>query len=250
MQSRHWGEVPWHLRHPLHSHYRQYERLKELHLMTSAWIQEVQTHRPSHALPRGISNEITKDLWMLNSPAENSLDALIDDSTPEEVLLRLERTIIAVQAYTLNELIDRSKQTTDRQILDSVLEQRSWKLGKDCAEKKWSGISAQSTQDVGKVMVAYQDSCWYGPAAFLNQRNTHFESSHELLACPHRSRFNEVHGVVNELCDVYAHWARGFAYGLNPHITVETRRDFSNPKQVRCMQYWTLVKNDQKPHSS
>lgn len=250
MQRQRWGEAPWHLRHPLHSHYRRYERLKDLHQMTEAWIVEVQTHRPAHALPRGLSNEIAKDLWMLNTPSDNTLDSLIDDSTPDEVLLRLERTIIAVQAYTLNELIDRSKQPEDRAILDSVLEQRSWKLGKDSAEKKWASITKESSEDVGKMMLAFQESSWFGPTAFLNQRMTRAESSHELLGCPHRSSFNEVQGVVNELCDAYSHWARGFAYGLNPQIKVDTQRDISNPKKVRCTQYWTLVKNDQKTHSS
>src|SRR5689334_6044414 len=121
---------PWHLRLPNTEHYQWYKNLVELHELTESWLKEVQSDRPSYLLTRGLGPEITENLWMLESISKIEMRQLTDDTQIEDTLGRLERTIWAVQAWTLNALVGRVNLLSTKDALNSLLEQISWKMGK------------------------------------------------------------------------------------------------------------------------
>jgi hypothetical protein len=178
------------------------------------------------------------------------------------VLSRLERTIWAAQAYTLSQLLERTSES-ERSVLDSILEQISWKLGRNFAERKWLQLSDETRQKLPRLLLAFADTP-FGSApfsaansgqSFLVLRATEREAQIELHHCPHQSPFNEVLRIANELCAVHHHWTRGFAYGLHHRlqVTLQMARSGHPEKSKekglqrpdsghqRCGQHWTFA---------
>jgi hypothetical protein len=232
--------MAWNDREASYPHHFRFEQLLELHHLTEAWIDALRqagADRPSHALDRGLSREITDQLWMLGSLDPRGLESLLDDTSPEDVLGRLERTVWSVQSYTLAKLLERTHDEETR-VLRSVLEQTSWKSGRNCAEKRWGILRPATRRSMRRLVLTLNDTPFGGSpdcSGFLMTRVTDHEARFDLLRCAHQSSHNEVRLVADELCAFHSHWLKGFAYGLNPAVQVETARE-----NGRCRNRWVL----------
>jgi hypothetical protein len=243
MESEPIGSTPWHQRLATHSHHRRFEYLVELHRLTETWLRELQAARPAHSLDRGLGPEIARNLWMLENPSERGFEALLDDTSAEDVLSRLERTIWAAQAYTLAQLLERTE-PSERSVLDSILEQISWKLGRAYAERRWSELPEESRNSLKALLLTFGDSPFgaapFGSAhegrSYLVLRATEKEAQIELHHCPHQSGYSEVKRIADELCAIHHHWTRGFAYGLHHKLQVSRLE-----RTHRCGQRWTFA---------
>jgi hypothetical protein len=168
---------------------------------------------------------------MLENPSERGLEALLDDTSVEDVLARLERTIWAAQAYTLSQLLERTP-AEERSVLDSILEQISWRLGRNFSERRWAKLSEDSRKNLRRLLLAFGDTPFgsvpFGSAneghSFLLLRATEHEAKIELHHCPHQSSYSEVLTIADELCAIHHHWIRGFAYGLHNRLQVAHER--------------------------
>jgi hypothetical protein len=213
-------QTPWHLRTPTHQQRRRYHQLVELHQLTTAWIQELQekSERPSHFLDRGLNPSLTRDLWMLEALDEKAFDQLLDDTQPEDVLNRLEQMIWQVQTYTYRKFSDQT-QSDGKSILASVLEQISWKRGRENAARKWAGLSNEARADLRELVPTLMDQPF---GRFLVIRNTRSEAWIELLDCAHKKLTAEAGTSANELCHLHQQWIRGYMYELNPRLHIDT----------------------------
>lgn len=228
-------ENPWHIRYPSTEHYQWFKNLVDLHELTTHWIKEVQADRPSYLLTRGLSKEVSQNLWMLDSLSETPLEKLLDDTLPKEMLGRLEHTIWAVQSWTLSNLQERTT-SSNRNSLDSLLEQVCWKLGKTSAETRWNQQCKKGNLPLREVMLSFNDSPLSGyphSEGFLVRRAIQNEVQVELRFCPHQIPYPEVKAVADQLCHFHAQWMRGFAYALNHRTAVE--HVVHSP---RCFQRW------------
>jgi hypothetical protein len=232
----------WNLRPVTHKHRAWYRNLSELNEVTSAWVSELKIERPSHAMARGLPREAIQDLWMVdNMGPESNLDALLDDTSTEDLLERLERTVWSVQAWTLLHLIERTK-AEERPALEAMLSQTAWKLGRKSAEARWQGLPAESRSDLRSLLFALNDSPFTGShqktvlEQFLITRAVATEIRLDLLACPHRLGYSELAPAADALCRIQADMIRGFVYGLNSRVGVE-----HVIAQPYCQQRWSLI---------
>jgi hypothetical protein len=234
-------EHPWHLRLPTAENYRWFKNLVDLHELTTQWIQEAQTDRPSYTMTRGLSREVSENLWMLESLSALQLDQLLDDTLPQDTLGRLEHTIWAVQSWTVTHLYSKTNPNTNSS-LDSILEQACWKLGKACVEARWPQLVKTQKLPLKNILLALNDSPFSGfphGEGFLLRRATQNEIQVELRICPHQIHFTEVRPNSDQLCRLHAQWMRGFAYALNHRASLE--HVIQGPKSIpRCIQRWFL----------
>jgi len=229
-------ENPWHLRLPSTEHYQWFKNLVDLHELTTDWLKEVQTDRPSHYLTRGLSPEVTENLWMLESLSKTEMERLLDDTQLDDMLGRLEQTVWAFQSWTLTNLYGRTTPSSTRNALDSLLEQCSWKLGRACVETRWPDLALKGKQDLRDILLALNDSPFAGYPqgdGFLVRRAIGSEIQIELRSCPHQIHYQEVKSVADRLCRLHSHWMRGFAYALNNRVSVE-----HVVQSPRCIQRW------------
>jgi hypothetical protein len=237
--------MAWDTREIDYEHYRRFDQLLELHKLTQAWIGELNSvgkDRASHALDRGLSRELTDRLFMLDSLGRGGLSALVDDTSTTDVLIRLERTAWSLQAYTLAKLEERTQDPESSASLRSVLEQTSWKLGRDYANKRWPELRDATRRNISQLILTLNDTPFgNGPTHsthLLPIRVTEQEACFEMLQCPHQQAFNEVSAVADALCNLHSHWLKGFAYGLNPAITVDATLRTNG--EGRCRHRWHL----------
>jgi len=234
-------ENPWHLRLASTEHYQWFRNLVDFHELTTGWVKQLQQQeeKQSHAITRGLSEEVTENLWMLELLSETRLDRLLDDTHPRDLLCRLEHTTWAVQAGTLNSIYGKTSHPSSRSALDSQLEQIAWKLGRRKAEARWPELTTYGRQDLRDVLMALNDSPFVGyplSDGILIRRAIRSEIEIELRACPHQNPFPEVRTVADKLCRFHSHWMRGFAYALNNKATLE-----HVVQSPRCIQRWFFV---------
>src|SRR5689334_20750480 len=148
---------PWHVRLPSTEHYQWYRNLMVLHEMTSAWLREINVDRPAHLLTRGFKEHASEHLWMLDSLSEMSIEDLLVDMLPEDVLASLEQAIWVLQSWTLVHLFEENH-AEHRKPLESLLEQVSWNLGRKFAEEHWNRLISQSPHDLREIMLALYDT--------------------------------------------------------------------------------------------
>ena len=229
---------PWHVRLANTEQHQWYRNLVDLHELTDSWLKEIQTDRPAYLLTRGLSSEITENLWMLESISKVELEQLMDDTQIEDMLGRLEHTIWAVQSWTLNTLLGRATPGT-KDALDSLLDQISWKLGQTCVGTRWKKFANQKQQDLRDILLCLKDSPFAGypkGEGFLIKRAISTEVQIELRHCPHQIQYQEVKPVVDRLCRLHTQWMRGFAYELNSRVSVE-----HVVQSPRCIQRWFFL---------
>jgi hypothetical protein len=240
-------EQPWNTRRASTEHHQWYRNLADLHAITQSWMTELKSEQESHRIPRGASAEVADTLWMLEkldevtkmSAGSSGLEAMLDDTKPDDLLGRLERTVWAVQAWTLSSILERAK-VSDRPAVLNQLEQSSWRSGKDCANARWPSVPEAVRLDLRQILLAMRDSPLSGgarAAAPLIIRALPNELQLELLSCPHESRYPEVAEVADSLCALHTHWQRGYAFAFNPKVSIEQTR----PKGMRCQQRWVLA---------
>lgn len=237
-------DTPWHLRAATYAEHRWFSNLVQVHELTIAWIRELNMDRAPYLMARGIHRDAAENLWMLQSLGpDTKLDSFLDETDPTDVLARLEHTVWAAQAYTLRKLLEKTP-ADHRAALESSLEQAAWKLGRRAAETRWSELQPQQRSDLRSLIHLFEDIPFYAPMngeAVLLRRALRAEARVELLRCAHQLPIFEVAAVADELCSVHAHWARGFAYGLNQRSMME--RISPGTVARRCELHWLLIEN-------
>lgn len=234
---------PWHLKLPATEHFQWFKNLVDLHEITSSWLKEVHTAQPSYALTRGISPEVTQSLWMLNTLSKTKLENLLEESSPEDLLLRLEKTIWIVQGWTIDKLYSYSETAQDHLILDRLLEQTCWNLGRNCAQTRWHHLlmlqsQSQSHFTFRDIFLALYDSPMAGyprKEGFLVKRATEKEILIELRSCPHQQEIPEIQSSADKMCQFHLAWMRGFAYAFDTQVHLEM-----NQTKPRCTQRWSI----------
>ncbi|OFZ56799.1 MAG: hypothetical protein A2428_12415 [Bdellovibrionales bacterium RIFOXYC1_FULL_54_43] len=231
-------EHAWHLPSSTTKHYQWFRNLADFHDLTLAWIKELQIQRLPHLMTRGQDHDVTQNLWMLDSLSETKIDMLLDDTSPDDVLGRLEHTVWTVQAWTLINLFERTPQA-ERDALNTVLDLTAWKMGRNLGEKRWSGMPVKSRQDLRLLFLAMGDSPFgrnpHGEP-FLIKRATDSELVFEFHRCPHQVSFPEVQPVADQLCKLHSQWIRGFVYSLNNGISIE-----DSTGSPRCSHRWSFL---------
>ena len=178
---------------------------------------------------RGLDDNLSTTAWMLQpltpaAPTGAEFHSLLDDTAPDDLLARLEQTVWLVQSWSLSAILERNT-GKDAGAAINMLEQASWKCGRDFAMARWKRSARDhSPLLIQDALAAFRDSpmCPPPPArAFLEKRSTRTRSEIELMGCPHMSRFSETRAVAGHLCPLHAGWTRGFAYGLDTRIAVE-----------------------------
>jgi hypothetical protein len=107
---------------------------------------------------------------------------------------------------------------------------------------RWPDLPAEARADLRGVLAAYRDSPFTGlpgRESLLLRRGVRDELNLILLDCPHRSPWFETRAVADPLCDLHAHWARGYAYSLNTRISIEHARGDGEGR--RCEQRWRFL---------
>jgi hypothetical protein len=232
-------EQPWHLRRVTAKHEHWFRGLVDWHELTRAWVGELAPSENPRSLyvSRGFDHRVSENLWMLESLADARLEALLDDTYPEDTLARLERTVWAAQAYTLMTLLERSREE-DQPAVYSKLESVSWKQGIACAGRRWPHGIGGGAPDLRTLWLALGASPFVPSTleeSFLVRRVVRAEARLELRRCPHRQPYEEVRPVADLLCRLHAQFLRGFLYALCPPVAVE-----SEIAEPRCRQDWTL----------
>ncbi len=232
-------ENPWHIRLPQASHDQWFKNLVDLHELTNIWINDLKVDQPSHVLTRGLSNEIRDQLWMLDTLAQANLDQFLDANQPHELLLQLEKTIWAVQSWTLQQILnDEALKPRSSSPIKNLLEQISWKAGRRIGETRWVQAKNFGQMDLAALFFALQDSPLSGSPQYppsLIRRATPSVLEIELRHCPHQLPFAEIRSNEDLLCLMHSQWSRGFVYSLNQRVSIEHKIE-----SPRCVQRWQL----------
>lgn len=232
-------EQPWNLRRATQWHHRWYRDLLEMHSLTLAWLAELQLERPAHFVGPTVDVEtqaVLKQLEQLiavtmgrmaDPDSRGGLDAILDDTRPEDLLSRLDHAIRSAQAITLKSLAPE---------LLAQLEAVTFKCGKDSATSRW-GHWLGGREDLRALLEATLNNPFWGRDGVLVRRALSSEVRIELLSCPHLSLIPTVQMAADPVCEAQGQWLRGFVYGLNSKAVVHHQigRDGR-----RCSQRWFL----------
>lgn len=254
-------EHPWNDRLVSAKHHQWLARLGSLHRLTRSWAEELRAlkaiDRAEHLLTRGLDAEVSQGLWMLErltSQGSQKIEPLLDDTTPDDVLGRLERTAWSVQVWMILSL---RTPNGERGPLDAVLEQVAWRQGRQTAEESWAGargktVNASSAEPVAlrPLLLALSASMLSGGTGpegatsecFLVRRALKQEVFLELRTCPHQQPYCAAVApkeTIDRLCEFHSHWMRGFAYVLNSRAGLE--HNLARNAGERCFQRWYLV---------
>jgi hypothetical protein len=227
-------EYPWHQRKASLKHHRWFKNIVDLHSITQAWLEEVPVDQSEDP-------HLTADILLLESMTDARLEHLLDDTSPQDLLGRLEASIRAVQTWTHSKIFSESKGAeTDR--LSSVLEQATWKQGRAVAEKRWPRLPEASRSDLRILFLTLIDSpmaLGLGEDAFLLTHGLSHGLRFEFHACPHAMLFSDIMYSESGICALHSAWVRGYLYALNPKIQMEY---FPVPRpNQRCAQHWRLA---------
>jgi hypothetical protein len=213
----HEREHPWHIRRVSHRHLHDQRNLLDLHFLTHSW-----------GTP--------------NAEVENPFDrepSLEDDTSPEDVIRRLEHEVRDTQIQTL------SRKLGDAAKLDEL----SYQAGNECASRRWTEADPREGSIAPADKRALLLALCHGPLsgrlgaqAFLVRRALVTEVTIELLQCPHRlAESKDLRGLkgapsaeaLDELCRQQFQWLRGYFNFLNPAITPALSRP-----RGRCVVSW------------
>lgn len=232
-------DYPWHQRKALLKHHRWFRNLVDFHAITRAWIEEGK-------LDSSANPYVSEDLKLLETMPDTRLEALLDDTAPEDLLGRLEYSVWAVQGWTYSTLFQRigsgKGASANEEALRSLIEQATWKQGKATAEKRWARLAEESRADLRAIFLTLIDSpiaLSLGEDAFLLRRGLPHELEFEFRACPHILRFPEEIPATSELCALHSSWIRGYLYGMNHRAQLEYFPQ--SEARPRCSQHWRLA---------
>ncbi|OFZ21248.1 MAG: hypothetical protein A2X94_07250 [Bdellovibrionales bacterium GWB1_55_8] len=230
-------EHPWHLPSITAKHYQQFRDLADLHDLTLSWLRELRMERESYFMPRGENRQIAEHLWMLAPLSDTRIDLLLDDSSPDELLSKLEYTVWTVQAWTLSNLLARTPEGPARASVESILDLTSWRQGRSVAEKRWKGLRIPPGREFRGILLALADTPFGSTVNgehVLIKRSVPDELEIEWLSCPHQKSFPDVLPVSDRLCHLHSHWVRGFIYALDSKVATSDR-----VPGTRCSQKWS-----------
>jgi hypothetical protein len=208
------NQHPWHLRPIDEHHLAHYGAILSLHALTRAWLSELKSETPEHALARrsklNLSTEMLQTIDFLESALEEGthLEDWIQDQNVDEALQDLERRAFAAQSLTLQALKGEG--------IQELLQKISWDEGKKFAEVHWSKVISERRKDLRVGYYALESTPLFPKGSqrpLLPTRWFANECHFELLACPHRSQFAEVLVEADTLCELYSYWWGGFGFG-------------------------------------
>lgn len=225
-------DFPWHTRVHTHDQERRYRKLIALHDITLEWIEVLKLTPPGDL--------IREDL---DEPLSPHFEALLDDTSPEDVLIRLEEKIWKLQAHTLQAILKMNSYDPLESLVPQ-LEQASWRLGRRASEANSQALPEHLRHDLRSLVLTALESPFFpqGTEGFLIKRAVRDEIQLELHCCPHQKPWAEILQVADPLCTIHSQWLRGYAYGLNPRVALETTTK-KNTAQKRCCHRWHLIHN-------
>jgi hypothetical protein len=231
----------WNQRKALLTHHRWFRNLIDLQGITRAWLEESRGERAPYHLERAPSSQMSEDFKLLETLPDARLENLLDDTTPEDLLKRLEYSVSTAQAWTYTSLMSRTPDS-EKEKLTSVLEQATWKQGRAVAEKRWDLAEKNDLRALFLTLVDSPIALNLGEDAFLLKRGLVHKLEFEFRSCPHFSPFPEVSPCADALCFFHSAWIKGYIYGLNHQVKVEyhSKTGSSGKSAQRCWQHWTL----------
>ncbi len=241
-------EQPWHIRRASHWHHQWYRDLMELQKITLGWLKELNIDRPSHFLGPSVNSAVRESIRGLEQAADlalqadtaGGLESLLDDTSPDDCLGRIEMAIQSLQGWTLRSILDRTPPDGLASLLGQ-LEQSSWKSGAACGALRWKNPDPAEYSDLRAVLFAFRDNPLCAVKhkdGILVRRAIRREISLELRICPHQSGNAAIASVASELCSLYSHWIRGFVYSLNPKVYVDYQ---PGSPTLRCVHQWRVT---------
>jgi len=240
-------ENPWHIRRPTTEHYQRFRNLIDLHQLTCTWLEDLNLDQPTtpHQIKRvgipGIAESLRVLENLTSRTVPKDLEDFLDESYPDELLDKLQQTIWVMHSWSLRSIFEQTPRD-EWAALRNVLEQSSWKAGRDCCKRRWKQIPVYATKNLRGILAAFQDSPLSGYpkfSSFLIKRATAMELDLELLQCPHNSPFLEVETVADDLCPLHTHYMRGYVYHLNTTVLMDYKNGIrGSKKQDRCSQRW------------
>lgn len=213
-------EHPWHIRRVTHRHLHEQRNLLDLHFLTHAWAQAGEAG--------------TETQSSIENPFERE-PTLEDDTTPEDVLSRLERAVRDVQSQTIRNMRKGGAAAAEG------LAQASYNAGKECAQRRWpreESSPAAAARGPSPDKRPWLGALYHSPlagrageSAFLVRRALVSEVCVELRQCPHRRP--ESGDAADELCLQQFHWLRGYLSHLDPRLAPTLSR-----AGERCAVQW------------
>ena len=223
-------EYPWHQRKALLKHHRWFRNLLDFHDITRAWVTAGELDLASNPF-------LSEDLKLLESISDVRLEMLLDDTSTEDLLGRLEHSVWAVQGWTYQMLKDPAQPS-----LMKILEQTTFIRGKAVAEQRWSRIGKPLRKDLRAIFLTLVDSPMslsLGEDAFLLKRGLADDVEFEFRACPHAIHFaGEVAGA-SDLCALHSTWIQGYVLGMNGNAQIEYIP--RTHEGMRCTHHWRLT---------
>jgi hypothetical protein len=219
-------EYPWHERVASAKHYFWHSNIIERYSLTTLWLQELKLQQDKAPLLVEALVDTATDSFF-------NLDTLLDDTTPDDLLARLEETVAASQNATIITLL-KTTPTAEHKELLGRLEFLSEQAGKECALKRWPQLPKETSNKLREILNAFQDSpfAWRNnKSRLLVTRATDNELCLEFLSCPHNTASPEAADI---LCSLETNWIRGFVTALNPHITLTANT------AKKCRQRWSF----------
>jgi hypothetical protein len=204
---------------------RRFRRLTALHTLTDAWIHAISPEeQSSYRLARMERMTLNQNLWLYEKTRLDALplrlDQLVGAMTLDEFLDELKDTIWIIQAATIENVLS---QGSDPAEIASVLQQSSWKHGRDHAESIW-GTDGRMSRD--SAFEALMESHIYDPHAFWLERKSEHEISFIWKKSPHQLGILKTSSGLPLLGATHEHWIKGFIYGVSRQTRViagETR---------------------------
>lgn len=235
-------EHPWSDRQSTVSHALWFRNIVDSHQITRAWIAELKIEPAKYFMELSINPELRDSVTQLErvygmEDPISALGKLQDDTLPEDLLRRLESAALTLQVVTLQKL-DGPRDLHER------LERICFNEGRACAQRRWPSLPQETANDMRGL---YSVLCGHplvgepGREPFLVTRLTRLEARVELFFCPHQSRHSSVTGVATALCELQAHWLRGFLYGLNSRTVLQHRCRDGHDGYSRCVQRWYFM---------
>lgn len=231
-------EYPWHSPKGNLKEHQWYRNIVDFHELTLAWWKELEAQYAVYQLGRGLPNDIAEKHWTVKSLQETELEQFLNDSTPDRVLLGMERNVWSVQAATLLYLLEKITKDSERDSLRALLTKVSWNYGRKLAENRW-GTDLFKKSDIRVLLAGLSEapiSAGSTGVGFLVRRALEGRAEIELTTCPHQRNQEEVRRVADELCTIHGGWISGFIYGLNNKVVIEATR-----QTPRCLQNWRIL---------
>lgn len=221
------GQV-WNERHLSYTHLKWFKNLLEHHSLTKKWLKDLESAgkvtsgRIDRITDPGLQREAERlEKWSHAVPADIVRDII--DETPKEFLFRIEHSVWVIQSWTLRMLVD-SSHKEERQALKTLLERSSFEAGVTCSRERWPKLDLSARVDLRAVFSCVQDSPFSSyprGGAFLVRRAIPNELDVELLACPHKSTYQEPREIADWLCPLHAEWLRGYVYAINSTALIQ-----------------------------